>query len=281
MKHLKILSLFLAGLIIFRFSCSDLAKAPDKQPGDHIVVYGDSRSNSAAHTRVVKAIEEIRPKTVFHTGDLVADGSNAVQWEIFNAITADLRFFAAFYPALGNHENNSPLYFNNFKLPNNERWYSIAIDQILFIILDSNSDCSEESEQYLWLKNELEQVGDTIAFVITVFHHPPYSTGPHIEDEMGLRETFVPLFEQYGVDAVFTGHDHIYERTVHNGIYYIVTGGGGAPLYDQARYSPESLIFIKAYHFCRLSGDKDRLVIDIFTPDLETLDHFTVNRKLR
>ncbi|MCK4236104.1 MAG: metallophosphoesterase [Candidatus Krumholzibacteria bacterium] len=52
-------------------------------------------------------------------------------------------------------------------------------------------------------------------FIAAIFHHPPISTGPHTEDEMGLRKTIVPLFERYGVDVVFNGHDHIYERSLY------------------------------------------------------------------
>src|SRR5262249_61791186 len=61
---------------------------------------------------------------------------------------------------------------------------------------------------------------------------PPYSTSIH-GGQPELREMWTPIFERYGVDAVFSGHDHVYERSEKNGIRYFVSGGGGAPLYPR------------------------------------------------
>jgi len=78
------------------------------------------------------------------------------------------------------------------------------------------------------------------------------------------------------VDIVFNGHDHSYERSYVNGVFYIVTGGGGAPLYEQERASPYSLVFHSAYHFCRLRRLVDTFRVDVFTPELEFLDSFKI-----
>ncbi|MBZ9577737.1 metallophosphoesterase [Patescibacteria group bacterium] len=243
------------------------------------VIYGDSRTGHAAHQKIVNAIAGIKPTVVFHAGDLVEDGADPDQWAIFNAITSELTKTAEFYPALGNHEGNSQLFFDKFDLPNNEQWYSVEKNDIHFIVLDSNSDNSKDSEQYKWLESDLRNISDKIKFTIVIFHHPPLSTGPHPEDEKGLRQTIVPLFEQYGVDIVFNGHTHAYEKLLYNDIYYIITGGGGAPLYDQARTSPYSQLFIKVHHFCRLSITDNQLVVDVFDADLNLIDQFKINSK--
>ena len=86
----------------------------------------------------------------------------------------------------------------------------------------------------------------------------------------------MPLFEEYGVDVVFTGHDHCYERSFANGVFYIVTGGGGGPLYEQERASQHSLVFESAYHFCRLLRQADTLKVFVITPELEYIDSFKV-----
>ncbi len=262
----------------FLVSCAIFDKGTYKYDPNYIVVYGDTRTNHDIHRKVVATIAKSDPVAVFHTGDLVNDGRVASQWDTFNVITAGLRDSTPFYPAIGNHEYNSQLYYDNFELPGNERWYSVTIDGILFIILDSNADTQDGSEQYTWLEGQLENIGNTTDYVIALFHHPPYSTGPHTEDEKGLRSTFVPLFEQYGVDIAFTGHDHCYERTLHNGIYYIVSGGGGAPLYDQERTSPESLIYETKYHFCRLTVLTDRLKIKAIDTAFVMIDSFSVSK---
>ena len=241
-----------------------------------IIIYGDSRTGHTTHQNIVDDIIELTPFAVFHTGDLVDNGLDPDQWGVFNEITAELMPITKFYPALGNHELNSQLYFDNFDLPNNERWYSVEIKNIHLTILDSNYETSVGSEQYNWLGTDLQSIDDNIKFTIAIFHHPPFSTGPHTEDELGLRETFVPLLEQYGVNLVFSGHDHTYERSLYNNTYYIVAGGGGAPLYDQARTSPYSQVFAKAYHFCKLSIDGDELTMEVFDIDSNLIDQLII-----
>jgi 3',5'-cyclic AMP phosphodiesterase CpdA len=240
-----------------------------------LIVYGDTRTNHEDHRRVVKAILKADPEVVFHTGDLVDDGTRPDQWEIFDEITSELRRRAEFFPVLGNHEENSNLYFNKFKLPDNERWYSVNRGGVHFIILDSCSGIEIDSEQYSWLESDLK-ISASSSFIVALFHHPPFSTGPHTEDEMGLRDTIVPLFERYDVDIVFSGHDHSYERSFYNGIYYIVSGGGGAPLYDQERESEYSQLFRKVHHFCELFVTADSLTVCAYDTLYALIDKFSV-----
>lgn len=241
-----------------------------------ILVYGDTRTGHTEHQTLVDSMILRKPAAVFHTGDLVNDGTNASDWTIFLNITSDLRNQAYFFPALGNHELQSYLFFQFFSLPGNEQWYSIEMNYTHFIVLNSVVDIGPASEQYAWLVDDLAAIHDSIKFVVAVFHHPPYSTGYHAEDEMGLRQTIVPIFQQNGVDIVFNGHDHDYERSNCGGIYYIVTGGGGAPLRDQARTHPCSQLFLKVYHYCKLSMLGDRLVVTVFDIDNQQVDRFEV-----
>ena len=111
--------------------------------------------------------------------------------------------------------------------------------------------------------------------LITVFHHPIYTVGRHEEDEKNLINTIVPLFEQYGVDIVFSGHNHSYERSVVNGITYVVTGGGGAPLYNQERESSYNVAFEKQHHFCLLEKTGDELTVTVYNVALDVIDNFS------
>jgi acid phosphatase type 7 len=241
-----------------------------------ILIYGDTRTNNDIHRQIAAKMLLQHPVVVFHTGDLISDGFNSSEWDTFNTITADLRATAEFFPALGNHENQSPLFFENFVLPGNEQWYSINRNKIHFVVLNSCVSTKAGTEQFSWLQSDLENIPDSIMFIVAVLHHPPYSTGPHAEDEMGLRQTIVPLFEQYGVDVVFTGHDHSYERSYCGGRYYIVTGGGGAPMYDQTRQHPCSQLFLKIHHYCRLSRFGDELRVRIYDGEQQVIDQFVV-----
>lgn len=244
---------------------------------DRFVVYGDSRSNHFAHQAIVDAILSVSPRAVFHTGDLVEDGEDASKWEKFNSITARLRAEADFYPALGNHEKEAQLYFDNFSLPGNERWYSVTYPGLRFIILDSGGTFDPGSEQRIWLENELKAAHQS-EFTIAIFHNPPFSTGPHGGEER-LRDSIVPLFEKYGVDIVFTGHDHNYERSFYNGIYYIVSGGGGAPMRRQERDSRYSEKFLCELHFCEIAASGHELIVTVYNSNLKVVDAFKVRNR--
>jgi len=272
MKLNKIFILLIFGILFLLPSCSsdDLCK-------QDTVIYGDSRTNHDIHTKVVDKIIKCEPKVVFHTGDLVEDGTDFNQWEIFNGIVSELVSVATFYPVLGNHERESKLYFDNFDLPNNKKWYSLDVDNIHFIVLDSNSDISIDSGQYNWLESDLNSINKNINFTIALFHHPIFSSGRHGSNE-NLQTILTPLFEKYGVYIVFNGHDHDYERSYYNGIYYIVTGGGGAPLYNKGNSNPYSQIFIKNYHFCGINVSEDQLTVSVFNVNSILIDRFTIVR---
>ena len=163
--YLCILAIFLSP------GCNDSEDANDIDDSisvKDIIIYGDTRTDHENHQIVVDAIVAENPKYVFHTGDLVDHGEIAEEWIIFNEITAELQSMAEFYPVLGNHEDNSQNYFDNFELPNNEIWYSVEIENLLFIILDSNIDITSGSEQYIWLENELKEGKDSDKFIMTI-----------------------------------------------------------------------------------------------------------------
>ncbi|MBI5866974.1 MAG: metallophosphoesterase [candidate division Zixibacteria bacterium] len=243
-----------------------------------IVIYGDTRTDAETHRKITDLIMRRHPAAVFHTGDLVEDGTRESDWVTFRSIAAPLRAVAEFFPALGNHEKQSPLFFSEFDLPNNEQWYAVDRNQMRFIVLNSNAPADSWSAQFHWLDSTLSHPGDSTLFTILIFHHPPYSSGGHREDEMGLRRTIVPLFRRHGVEAVFNGHDHDYERLRCDDIDYVVAGGGGAPLYDRGRQLDCSVKFLKTYHFCKLSRVYDRLTVGVYDLGDTLIDRFEVQK---
>ncbi len=201
-------------------------------------VFGDTRTRHDMHRKVIDAMMKQDMDFIIHTGDLVQDGTDTPQWPIFFDIEKPLLAKAAFFPVLGNHERNSPQYYEFFdvKIP----YYSFQWGQAYFICLNSdfgNAERTKEAreryfdEQTLWLEAELKKAQKS-ALRFVVFHHPPFTAvkSRQTADEPPVRK-WVPLFEKYKVQAVFNGHDHNYQHHVVNGIDYIVTGGGGAPLY--------------------------------------------------
>ena len=124
-----------------------------------------------------------------------------------------------FHAALGNHDDPNQRYYKPFNL-DGKRYRTFKEGNVRFFILDSNY---LDPEQVQWFEKELDD--SESEWKIVYFHHPLYTTarrGPEVE----LRAILEPLFVKLGVDVVFTGHEHIYERfKPQRGIHYFVVGG--------------------------------------------------------
>jgi hypothetical protein len=264
---------------------STFATAPDEPGPFRFVAYGDTRSNPEDHAAVVNAIlrEKPLPRLVLHTGDLVSRGKDFWVWEAeFFEPMAPLMAKIPLWPCVGNHEQNSAYYFDFFTLPGAadgppdhqerpapERWYSFDYAGCHFVALDTDVEVDPESPQYKWLEDDLQRARARWKFAF--FHHPAFSSGPHGargEEKMkAVAEHLVPLFEKYHVSVAFAGHDHNYERSLKDGIYYITAGGGGAPLYSRRlteegqEPNPYSQFFQSIHHFVSVDVDESRLLL--------------------
>jgi len=244
------------------------------------VAYGDSRTFAASHAAVVNAIIARAPRLVLHTGDLIRDGRVASYWqtELFDPARPLLRT-TPFYATLGNHEYHSSYYYAYFSTPpgggtGGEQWYSFDYGNVHFVSIDTSGDYSSGSAQYNWLVNDLRST--TAEWIVVFTHYPAYSSGVHGGNPT-VQSRLVPLFEQYGVDIVFAGHDHIYERSYKNGIYYFVTGGGGAELYSWGKTSNPYRQFSKsAYHHITVDISGATATIKARTNDGVAFDTATI-----
>ena len=125
-----------------------------------------------------------------------------------------------FYAALGNHDDPTQRYYKPFNM-NGERFYTFTKGSARFFVLDSNY---MDQGQLKWLEEQLARATDR--WKIAYFHHPLYSSGEKHGSEIDLRTQVEPLFMKHGVDVVFAGHEHFYERIKpQNGIYYFIEGG--------------------------------------------------------
>ena len=137
-----------------------------------------------------------------------------------------------FHAALGNHDDPNQRYYKPFNL-DGKRYRTFKEGNVRFFILDSNY---LDPEQVQWLEKELDDSGSE--WKIVYFHHPLYTTarrGPEVE----LRAILEPLFVKHGVDVVFTGHEHIYERfKPQRGIHHFVVGGAAKLRRGDTRRGP-------------------------------------------
>jgi len=242
-----------------------------------VAVYGDTRSGHDDHAAVINALAPHEPAIGFLTGDLVADGDVASLWDIFFDREAPLLRSMALSPVLGNHEASGSLYVDAFELPANtaspERYYSVRYAGSLGVAINLYGDAYDAgSDQYTWLEQTLSDAAADreIRHVWAFLHHSPYSSGSH-GSSTSVRSELSPLFEQYGVELVFAGHDHHYERSVVNDVTYVVTGGGGAPLYavsgDTWTVESESV-----HHYILLDVEGPRLEYTAYRLDSSVLD---------
>lgn len=149
-------------------------------------------------------------------------------------------------------------------------WYATRFDDVVVIALDSNRP--DDPNQLDFLENTLASATET--WKIVMFHHPPYSGGWHGSD-MTVRDAFVPLFEEHGVQLVMTGHDHDYQRSEDiNGVTYVVSGG--AALLRDTALADFSVVAESTYHFVDLKVSADRLALRAVGQDGGEIDSVTL-----
>ncbi len=243
------------------------------------VVFGDTRNDHATHARIADRIAAESPDFVVNTGDLVADGTEPTHWDAFFEAERRLLAVAPLFPAVGNHDARGLL--NRSLLPRyfpGGRYRSVRAGSAALLILDSTQSISTGSEQGRWLLRALQEARAAVdrgeaRWIFAVHHHPVWSSGHHGGDR-ALRRELVPLYERFGVTAVFSGHDHLYERLESGGITYFVTGGGGAPLYESTGL-PETRARAKSHHYLRVTADETALTVVAVDPAGNVLDRTT------
>ena len=211
-----------------------------------IWILGDSGTANANAQAVRNAYYNFTGAT--HTNIWLMLGDNAYQngtdseyqAAVFDMYPTMLRK-SVLWPTLGNHDtagsSNPPVglpYFAMFTLPTGgeaggiasgtEKYYSFDYANIHFICLDSmTSDRSSTGPMATWLRSDLNAT--TQQWIVAFWHHPPYSKGSHDSDTdpilAAMRQNFLPILEDGGVDVVLSGHSHSYERS------YLIDGHYG------------------------------------------------------
>jgi hypothetical protein len=236
--------------------------APASGAGDiSFVAFGDSGTGSAEQRQLASLMAADTFDLALHAGDIAygfSNGTGDASYRTFNDWFFDIYAAwlpsRAFYPSEGNHDSrpsngNGTAYLDAFVLPANgaspaypdhaERYYSFDYGRVHFIVLDTEfafQDTVRRAEQLSWLESDLAETAQP--WKVAVFHRSPYSAGGEHGSDLAVRAAFSPLFEQYGVQLSLSAHEHIYERThplrdsaTGTPVTYIVTGGGGGPLY--------------------------------------------------
>ncbi len=255
--------------------------APRRQRPFTFVAYGDSRSNPGVHGRIAARIAEADPALILHTGDLVGTGVDYSLWtrEFFEPL-ADLISRVPIWPVIGNHEADGINFENLFSLPGDERTYSFDYGNAHFVALDSLS--APAPALLDWLRADLAASRADWKFVY--YHVPTYNAGGHAS--AWGRDVLPAILRAGRVDIVFAGHSHVYERTKplrpsdraqDQPVTHIVTGGGGANLYDlkDANYLAANA---KSHHICVVRIEGRRLTMTVRDVDDNEIDSLVIDK---
>lgn len=138
-----------------------------------------------------------------------------------------------FYAALGNHDDPANMSYKPFNMEG-RRYYTFVKQHVRFFVFDTNL---MDRVQVAWIEETLRASTDT--WKIAYFHHPLYSDGGRHGSDVELRVLLEPLLVTHGIDVVFSGHEHIYQRTTpQRGITYFVEGSSGKLRKGDVRRTP-------------------------------------------
>jgi tartrate-resistant acid phosphatase type 5 len=183
-----------------------------------------------------------------------------------------------FFPTLGNHDWNTAgaaPYLDYFALPGNERYYDYTWGPLHLYALDSDprepDGVTVDSAQAAWLRDRLG--ASTSPWDVVCFHHPPFSSGPH-----GSSAWMQWPFDAWGTDAVFSGHDHDYERLLQRNTPYFVDGMGGSRTYSLLSPVPGSEVRYTGDNGAMLvEADADSLRVRFYTRSGALIDDFALH----
>ncbi|MBN1343960.1 MAG: metallophosphoesterase [Phycisphaerae bacterium] len=262
---------------------------PGPNAAFRFVAFGDSGTGTHSQRRLGERMLEHGFDLAIHTGDLIYPAGEPEDYDKkFYQPYRELIARVPFMPSIGNHDFKTddarPL-LDAFVLPTNgpkgsdpERHYWFDFGCARFVAIDSDvAEAALRDRVVPWLEHVFESAGQRWRFVF--LHHPAYTAcakrGPHPR----VQQVLVPAWEAAGVDVVFCGHNHLYERSKpmlkgkiaspHEGIVYIVTGAGGASLYPAKPYNlrPEysDRVYDNDYSFTRVDASPRELELQQIT----------------
>jgi predicted phosphodiesterase len=206
-------------------------------------VLGDNRNSDGRHRTLVELMNTYSSEFTINVGDVV-NWDKDFEW---NEYFDDIRDQADTKPYLiapGNHESSDEFgYYFSYKYSPDNFYFSYNYSNVHVLIIDTTN---VDKDQLEFIEADLKRNSGKHDWTFAAFHHPFYSTGGHNYDA-NKESQLMGNLTKYGVDVVFTGHDHHYEsfnvsRAIleqkwgtyggnsGNGMLHFVSGGGGVSL---------------------------------------------------
>jgi hypothetical protein len=276
------------------------ATAPATNEPYAFAVLGDTEARPHINHQLAKLIWDERPAFLLNLGDLTDGGQEGHKFEWnyeyflgMDALTGRIPVFSV----PGNGESDLYWYNRYHRYPDLGDAYTFRYGDVAFFMLNSNrkAEFAPGGRQYEWLRDQLAAC--TARWKIVCHHHAPYSSdeddygdswsGPSVQGDTAVRR-IVPLYEKFGVDIVFFGHLHTYQRTLpirkgqvdrHHGVTYVQGGGGGGNLED---FAPTRAWFsgktYRGHHYFTVSVSEERLHLRMYDAEGRLRDFWDVER---
>ena len=245
-------------------------------------VIGDSGTGDREQYDIARELEAYREKVNFDfvimLGDNIYGSHNAGDFarKFEQPYKPLLDAGVKFYASLGNHDDpDVERRYKPFNM-NGERYYKFSKGDVDFFVLDSNY---MDPTQLKWIGDQLQ--ASKAKWKIAYFHHPLYNFGKHHGPDLDLRAQLAPLFQKFGVNVVFSGHEHVYERIkpVDN-IYYFVMGSSGKLMTHDIRASDQMVkSFDTDQGFMLIEIADDQLFFQAIARNWHTIDSGAVTRQ--
>jgi acid phosphatase type 7 len=266
----------------------DVATSPDAE----VVVgyFGDSRGGWDVLARIGEQLAARSPDLLVATGDLVNWGDRQIDWERFFAAAPDLFASVPLIVANGNHEGNAVNFYSLLAMPGDEENFSFDYGHLHQVVVNTDPDDLTQIQNEIAEFLDEDLARSTARWNVVAMHKSMWSSSLKHGSNLTRRTAWGRIMDAHRVDLVFSGHDHLYERTrpmrgetagatPADGTIYIVSGGAGAPLYgvpDSLPYFSE--IAESSYNATVISFRRDSLAAETFRDDGSPLDTFLISK---
>lgn len=246
------------------------------------VMWGDSQIQRN-RIEPIQSVFGLKPEFNIFTGDFIDMGKYQEEWyqsfKDFEPVISE----SPMMNALGNHEKNHSNYYELCALPGKEEYYSFNYGPVHFVVLHTEDGWANfnYTEQVNWLKDDLEAHAD-YTWKIVSQHHPVMASSMryHTGEYDTIIAELLPVFKEYGVDFVVSGHDHFYERLFNNSINFIITGGmGSQPTKVIDGYLlNESVCIESSFHSLLFHTYENQIDMRSLRTNYTQIDRLTINK---
>lgn len=289
---------------------------PDSQ-SFRFVSMADSRGsvngvNVETLSKIVSHVKKAEPALLFFQGDLINGHQNAdtvrIQFDQWKQVMEPILQSVPVYMGVGSHEmavkpidgvDGDSIFREEFNQvpwngPENLKGlvYSFDFGNSHFVMLDSytrikNFEVTED--QLEWLEKDLASTPKLHRFV--GLHDVPYPNHAHLKNSINIypemMDKFLTLCDKYGVEIIFCGHEHNYERKLVNRtlnpkvkgwIYQVKNGTCGAPIYKGNTDTRNQMAFSESYNYALVEVDGPKVTVTAYNDNGKQLDHFSYKK---